>query len=287
VVGAEFTLGEVAEFDGFDLETLRKLSQVSLGRSPLPGRSLVLSVSFLASRLAEVVPPERLRLHVPPGAQVMRATQRISGREVAEQVLKLAAAQSGEQDGALEQKLLGDPPDAELPMGELSWEIAELGVNLTPGGPRTFRVVARVGGEEAWRTVVRIKQEVYRDVLVALRSIRRNQVVQAGDLAGMRRNVAGLKLERFLTRPAEVIGQRAKRSIARNEWIERDMLVAVADVAEGGAVTLVYRTPALHFRAPGVAMVPARVGEFIPVRNLASGKIVYGVVQDDDTVKVN
>ena len=102
VVGAEFTLGEVAEFDGFDLETLKKLSRVSLGRSPLPGRSLVLSVSFLASRLAEVVPPERLRLHVPPGAQVMRATQRISGREVAEQVLKLAAAQSGEQDGALE-----------------------------------------------------------------------------------------------------------------------------------------------------------------------------------------
>jgi flagella basal body P-ring formation protein FlgA len=29
------------------------------------------------------------------------------------------------------------------------------------------------------------------------------------------------------------------------------------------------------------------VGAFIPVRNLASGKIVYGVVQADDTVKVN
>jgi flagella basal body P-ring formation protein FlgA len=38
---------------------------------------------------------------------------------------------------------------------------------------------------------------------------------------------------------------------------------------------------------PGVAMVAGQVGQFIPVRNLQSERIVYGIVQKDDTVKVN
>ena len=40
VAGAEFTLGDVAELDGFDVEAIAKLAQLSLGRSPLPGRTL-------------------------------------------------------------------------------------------------------------------------------------------------------------------------------------------------------------------------------------------------------
>ncbi|NIP73065.1 MAG: hypothetical protein GWO16_08560, partial [Gammaproteobacteria bacterium] len=36
VTGAQYTLGEVAELDGFDLEPVRRLAAVALGRSPRP-----------------------------------------------------------------------------------------------------------------------------------------------------------------------------------------------------------------------------------------------------------
>jgi flagella basal body P-ring formation protein FlgA len=52
-------------------------------------------------------------------------------------------------------------------------------------------------------------------------------------------------------------------------------------------VLLVYETEQVRFTSPGVALVPAKVGAFIPVRNLESGRIVYGVVQPADVVKVN
>ncbi len=38
VAGDLFTLGEVAEFDGFDVEGSASLAKLSLGRSPSPGR---------------------------------------------------------------------------------------------------------------------------------------------------------------------------------------------------------------------------------------------------------
>jgi flagella basal body P-ring formation protein FlgA len=69
--------------------------------------------------------------------------------------------------------------------------------------------------------------------------------------------------------------------------MHKGLVDAVAAVPEGGPVMLVYQTSEVRFTSPGVALVPAQVGEFIPVRNLASGKIVYGVVQPNETVKVN
>jgi flagella basal body P-ring formation protein FlgA len=83
------------------------------------------------------------------------------------------------------------------------------------------------------------------------------------------------------------VGARTKRPIGRGEWLHKGLLTAVMDVAEGGPVLLVYQTEAVRFATPGVALVPAQVGEYIPVRNLGSGKIVYGIVQADESVKVN
>jgi flagella basal body P-ring formation protein FlgA len=40
-------------------------------------------------------------------------------------------------------------------------------------------------------------------------------------------------------------------------------------------------------QVPGVALVSGQVGQFIPVRNLQTGKVVYGVIQQDDRIKVN
>jgi flagella basal body P-ring formation protein FlgA len=34
-------------------------------------------------------------------------------------------------------------------------------------------------------------------------------------------------------------------------------------------------------------MVNGQIGSFIPVRNLQTGKVIYGIVQADDRVKVN
>src|SRR5579863_2990104 len=55
VKGDTFTLGEVAEFDGFDMESASALAKVNMGRSPSPGRPMMLSEPMVRSRLAGLV----------------------------------------------------------------------------------------------------------------------------------------------------------------------------------------------------------------------------------------
>jgi flagella basal body P-ring formation protein FlgA len=287
VPGEEFTLGEVAELDGADLQAVRRLAAVSLGRSPQPGRSLRLNEPFLRGRLGQVPGAERVELNVPPGAEVVRAAQVIAGADIAARVLTLAEEQAGPADGELEQELATPVADAVLPRGEVDWQIEPLGRYLAAGGARTYRVVAKVRGDEVWRALVRVNQQVFRKVVVATRAVRRNQIVGAEDVTLERKPVTGVQAESYLTRTGEVVGTRAKRPIGRGEQIGGLMVNAVADVAEGGPVLLVYETEQVRFTSPGVALVPAKVGAFIPVRNLESGRIVYGVVQPADVVKVN
>jgi flagella basal body P-ring formation protein FlgA len=287
VPGDEFALGEVAELDGPDMDLVRRIAGVSMGRSPAPGRSLRLTEAFIRSRLLAVVAVDQVHLVVPSDAEVVRASQVISGDDIAAKVLAQAAQQIGGAQGDLEQTLVGTIQDAVLPTGEVTWEIEPMGKYLTAGGMRTYRVVAKVNGNEAWRGVARINQQIYRNVVVAAHTLRRNQLLRPEDLTTERRPVVGLKDDSYVTHLIDVVGGRTKRPVARGEWINRDMLAAVPDVSEGGPVLLVYQTDEVRFTSPGVALVPAQVGQFIPVRNLESGKIVYGVVQSDETVKVN
>jgi flagellar basal body P-ring formation protein FlgA len=287
VPGAEFTLGEVAELDGADLDAVRHLAAVSLGRSPLPGHSLRLNEAYVRARLTQVMDTATVQISVPPVAEVLRAAQVIPGADVAAKVLAYAADSAALGAGELEQELAQPVPDVTLPSGEVEWGIEQMGQFAAAGGARTFRVVARMNGEEVWRTLVRINQQVFRRVVVAAHAVRRNAMIRSGDVTVERKPVNGLKEEAYLTRAEEVLGAKAKRPIGPGEWITRTMLTAVADVAEGGPVLLVYQTEAVRFTSPGVALVPAKVGEFIPVRNLESGKIVYGIVQKDESVKVN
>ena len=287
VPGAEFTLGEVAEFDGPELATLQRLAAVSLGRSPLPGRSLRLNEPYLRARLNPILSGNAIVLKVPADAEVVRASQVVPGSEIGAKVLALAAEQAVSTRGELEQQLAVPIPDAVLPTGQVDWQIEPLGRHLAAGGTRTFRVVARVQGEEFYRSLARVEQQVFADVVVAMRPVRRNDVIRAVDVIVERKPVSGMKAESYLTRAAEAVGARAKRPIGQGEWINKDMVVGVADVPEGGPVQLVYQTEAVLFTTPGVALVPAKLGAFIPVRNLESGKIVYGVVQSHETVKVN
>jgi len=287
VGGDTYRLGEIAEMDGFDLDALEALAQVEVGRSPLPGRSLALSESLLRSRLAGAIEPERLRLVVPPEATVVRTGRVVTGQEIAEMVLARSLADAPAGEGEVKQHLVGRLPDVTVARGELAWDIQPLGRYLRPGGSRTYQVVLNVDGQPFWRSTARVEQKVYVDVVVARRVIRREQTVQAEDLTVERRPLQTLNGKAYVGAAAPLVGQIARRPIGKGELVTAALVTPQADVAEGSAVLIVYRVPGLSLSAPGVALVAARQGQFIPVRNLQSGKIVYGVVESEQRVSVN
>lgn len=287
VTGKKFTLGEVAELDGFDLAAVKRLARVKLAHSPRPGSRMRLYVSQVRSKLYRVMRPERIRLVMPKQVWISRAAQVVSASEIMEMVKARAAALSSNQGDGLLQTIAGRVRDAVLPVGEVKWTVAPIGRNLSAGGSRSFRVAAKVDGKEVWRTLVRVKQEVIQTIAVAVREIRRGQKIGPEDVLLKTQNVSGKKPGRFITRLRDVVGKKAKRPIAPGEWVQTNMVLAPSAIKEGGRVTIEYRSALLHLSMPGVALVAGNSGDFIPVRNLQSGKIIYGVVKNGTTVKVN
>jgi flagellar basal body P-ring formation protein FlgA len=287
VKGDTFTLGEVAEFDGFDVESSAALAQISLGRSPSPGRPMALSEPLIRSRMAGVAQAERVRLVVPRNAQVVRAAQTLKGADIEARVLAQALKDAGGDTSDLKQELVTPVSDVLAPLGQVDWQVEGMGKHLVPGGDRTYQVTAQVDGREIWRQMLRVRQKVYQTVVVAAHPIRRDQTIAAEDVTTVRRTLNATKEAGYTGSLKSIVGTIAKRPIGQDEPINDGMVRAPAAVTEGSRVTVLYETPQLIMQVPGVAMVPGQLGQFIPVRNLQSGKIVYGIVQADEIVKVN
>src|SRR5574341_862188 len=165
VAGETFTLGDVAEFDGFDVPAIADLAKLPLGRSPQPGRSLPLSETSLRSKLAGHPRAGDVRIEVPKGAVLLRASQAAASADIERRVMEFARKESQLPEEDLKQEVLASVPDVHLPLGKLEWEIALLGKHMAPGGDRTYQVLARVDGREAWRGMVRLRQKVYETVV--------------------------------------------------------------------------------------------------------------------------
>jgi flagella basal body P-ring formation protein FlgA len=272
VFGEAYTLGEIAEFDGTDLAAIRAISG-----------------PYLEARLRRdgQVPMERIRLIVPHGASVVRAAQLIPGKDIAAAVLAHARQEMAAGGGDYSQELLSTVQDVLLPKGDLAWDVEAVGENLRPGGPRNYRVSANVNGEEAWRSIVRVRQSVYQDVVVTTRPLRRGAALSDENVSVVRRDVQTLNGGPYLHDLQTAIGQRTRRPLGRGELLRADVVSTPAAVQEGGRVTLEYRASGVWLRAVGVAMVDGNVGQFIPVRNVGTGKTVYGVVAPGDVVRVN
>ncbi|MEE8434625.1 MAG: hypothetical protein V3S64_07545, partial [bacterium] len=174
VFGEVFTLGEIAEMDGFNLDALARAADIEVGTAPLPGRELRLNANHLRSRLAGGGKGLRFRVVMPVEARVMRAAQVVPGEEISAAVLAQAAADTEVAEGAeLRQKLAMPVADVIVPKGEIGIAAKLLGNHMVVGGSRVYRVSIAVNGKQAWKANLRVRQDIFQDVVVAQRRIRR------------------------------------------------------------------------------------------------------------------
>jgi len=285
VYGKTFTLGEIAEMDGFDVDVLSRLAQVELGRSPLPGRAMRLSASWLAARLRGEVDPDRLDIRVPDEAQVVRGSQTVSARRIRELVLERARKDAPTQ-GDTELTIRTAVRDVVLPKGKVDWRIEPVGP-ANSNGNRTYRVAATVQGQRAWQGIVGISQDVRRQVVVLTEAVAAGEPLRAEQLSTVERDAARMREKDYIAGVDAAVGQVAARDLRADTVLRKALLETPVDLEEGDKVTILFAAGGVRLTVPGVAMVQAKRGDFIPARNLQSGKIVYGTLEAGDMLKVN
>lgn len=146
--------------------------------------------------------------------------------------------------------------------------------------------VAEVGCPAAgWRLYVPLRVQRLQPVLVLARSVAAGEPLTADLFAIEQRDTSRLHAG-ALGDPAQAAGRVARRALGAGAVLTAQDLISPRAVRRGDAVTLVSRHGAVEVRASGRALGEAGTDERVSVENLASRRIVQGVVRGNGEVEV-
>jgi flagella basal body P-ring formation protein FlgA len=140
-------------------------------------------------------------------------------------------------------------------------------------------------GSVHWTVYVPVTVESKINVLVLTRAVNRDARLTTADVIVEMRRTAGPG-NAYLTAPAELNGRTVRRPLAAGTTLSVDMFTPDLIVRRGQEVTLLSSGGAVEVRANGRAMVDGAAGARIQVQNLSSMRVVEGVVESADLVRV-
>ncbi len=84
-----------------------------------------------------------------------------------------------------------------------------------------------------------------------------------------------------------VIGGIAKRKLEPGKVIHKQDIQKEYAISKGQHVTIMYKKTGFSIEAHGIALENAAIGDTIKIKNLDSGKMLFGKVSDSETVIMN
>jgi flagella basal body P-ring formation protein FlgA len=284
VYGEYYVLGDIAELDGFDLEVIQQLAQVQVGKSPLPGRSHLITKAQVENRIRHQVGDKTLKLVHPARVMISRAALKITGEQLQKIILEEARKHYAEYKD-IQIDVRTQLQDIFIPKGNASYEIKRIGDDLRIGGYSSWMLSLKLDDKEVRKLLIRLKVQVFEDVVVARDRIPRGSQIGENDIQQIRKDISG-KQPGFTSDPDLVVGEFARRDISRNETIDPKLVEKPIIINRGARVKLVYRTPNLYLSNLALAMRDGREGDLIPFRTLDSQKTIYAVIRDANVAEI-
>jgi flagellar basal body P-ring formation protein FlgA len=155
---------------------------------------------------------------------------------------------------------------------------AELGAHVT------VRVSCTAAGAP-WAIYVPVSIESDVTVLVLRQSALRGARLTAAQVSAETRRVPGLAVG-YVTEVAALDHRTLGRNLPAGTALTADAMLADLIVHQGQAVTLIAAAPGISVRAAGKVLEDGREGARVRVQNLASLKIVEGVVDASGVIEV-
>ncbi len=279
-----YSLGDIAELDGFDIETIQKLAKIKIGKSPIPGRSLYISHGKIRRNVNSFESTRQIKLILPSRPMVSRASIKISEKQLHDLALKEIRREFEDFD---EVKITIKSKFKELyiPKGSVSYEMVRIGEKNQIGGYATWTLKLFIDDKEVKKLFVRAKAEVFDEVFVAKGKIPRGERITKAYLTPVRKNISKEKVG-FVSEPEIVIGKQAKRDIYKNEAIEKTLVERPILIKKGAPIRLIYKTKNLLLTNLVKALKEGKRGDVIPVRPLTGKRTIYATVVDENSVEV-
>ena len=279
-----FTLGEIAEFNGFDVKLIQSLSEVRLGRSPLPGKSNLVHEKTIRSRLPYKLKKAAITFIIPEDSIVSRASVKVTKDQIKDIVLS-QVHKNFEANAKIKIKFQSKIKDLYLPQGEVSYHIKKIGNVQKRGGYISWEINFKIDEEDLKKLIVRTKVSWVQDVYLAKKKIKRGEKITFNKLKIASKDTSGQKVGELIDMKS-LVGKHARRDILPGELIKKNLLESPILIKEGKQVVLIYKTNNLELQTVAKVLKSGRLGQIIPVRNIASKKIIRARVMDSSSVEV-
>src|SRR5262249_28050304 len=171
-----------------------------------------------------------------------------------------------------------------VPLGPVQYEVTVPGRNRCLG-PLSFTLTIQVAGKVEKQLHGTATIAVAQAVVSLVRPVAQGEIITADAVSRTQVQVTQ-PLHQVVTRPEEVIGKHARRSLAGSAPLSTQDVTTVAVVHRGDMVRIVLESPLLKVSTPGEALEAGKPGDTIRVKNTSSRREVRAQVIDKQTVRL-
>lgn len=152
-----------------------------------------------------------------------------------------------------------------------------------PIGRVTLRV--RCDGAAPWTVFVPGQVRLYREVVIAARPLKRDNLLTDMDVVLAERDV-GLLNQGYLTALKQAIGKKLTRQLLPDQVLAPVHVQLAEAIRKGDQVVISARSGGISVRMPGEALSDGMVGKQISVRNQRSNRVIRARVIGPGQVEV-
>ncbi|HEX8592525.1 MAG TPA: flagellar basal body P-ring formation chaperone FlgA [Pseudomonas sp.] len=146
-------------------------------------------------------------------------------------------------------------------------------------------VKVRCEGSSPWTVFVPAQVHLYRNVVTAVRPLKRDSLISDEDVALRERDIGQLG-QGFLSSLDQAVGQKTIRPAVMDQVLSPTYLEQPQMIHKGDQVVIIARSGTLAVRMPGEALSDGGLNEQIRIRNLNSKRVIKANVTGPGQVEV-
>jgi len=282
----EILLGKIAGIEGEDHVLIRKLKNVVIGRSPLPGKSRYIGRDYIKLRLKQNnIDLPRLALQIPEKIKVSRSFVEISREEIEKIVSDFIYGKDFWNKNNTRIKNIQITKLPLLPRGRITYKVIPPKV-MQGMGTIPLSILFLVDGEFYKKVKATVKIRIFKEVVVTGKPLGRYRTITQDDVYMKKMDITNLPND-IITNYKDVLGKRVRRNIWAKVVLRAEYIEFPPMVKRGDTVLIVAESEKMKITALGEVKKSGRRGERVKVINLNSNKRIFARIIDENTVKVD
>ncbi len=281
------TISDVSAVTGENVELVKKISDIKVGRTPWPNKFRKISMDLLKMRLKNSnINLSGIVFNGARAVTISVESTKITGPEIAQKAREylLSVLQVMDRETTIELRRM--PADQWVPRrrDEIILDVSLVDSNKDRGNIELI-VSARSNITPLFKVSVIFKVRVFENVVIAKGKIGRHQRLTRDDIFLGKREITEIHNLSFSS-VDDLTGKVAVRTILPNAIITENIVETPPTVQKGSVVKLYIEANNFSIVTKGLAQEAGRTGEVIKVKNLDSKKVLYGKVVDPERVQI-